>query len=102
MPVKRWRALAPEGVEERVDHGRVELRARAGLDLPKRVLRAHRVPVRPVAGHRAEGVADRDDPARERDARAAAAVGVAAAVPALVVEADDRRDRLEARNASER
>ncbi len=53
--------------------------------------------VRAVLGHRVEGVADGDDPRAERDRLAAEAVGVAAAVPALVAGAHDRRDRRERR-----
>ena len=59
---------------------------------------AHRAAVRPVAGHRVERVGDREDPRRGRDLAAAPPVRIAAAVPALVMRADD----LEPRAAQER
>ena len=49
-------------------------------------------PVDAVAGHRVEGVGDGDDPTAQRDRAAGEAVGIAAAVPALVVVADDLGD----------
>src|SRR6185503_20406456 len=76
------RALpCPEGV----DDGRVELVPGLLLELAAGGGPAHRAPVRPVAGHRVERVGDREDPRGGRDVVAAPAVGVAAAVPALVV-----------------
>ena len=57
----------------------------------------HARAVRAVLGHRVERVADGDDARAERDRLAAEAVGVAAAVPALVARAHDRRDRARGR-----
>ena len=60
-------------------------------------LRRQRLAVRAVARHRVEGVDDGDDARAERDLVERQAVGVAAAVGALVRRADDRADRLERR-----
>src|SRR2546429_682295 len=59
-------------------------------------------PVRPVARHRVERVGDREDPRPERDLLPEEPVGVAAAVPALVVGAHDADSlALQERHASE-
>ena len=81
---------------ERRDHVGVELRARAGADLARRVLDAPRLLVGPLVDEHVEHVGDR--------ARAAPTSGiasprepvrVAAAVPALVVRAGDPLGHLE-------
>ena len=51
--------------------------------------------------HRVVGVAGEDDPAADRDRRAGEAVRVAAAVPALVLVAHERGDRLELGRAAQ-
>ncbi len=48
-----------------------------------------RAPVGPVARHRVERVGDREDPRADRNLVSLRAVGIAAAVPALVVAAND-------------
>src|SRR6266498_3196621 len=75
--------------DERLGHGRVELRAGAGHDLVDRLLERQRAPVGPVGGHGVEGVAHREDARAEGDLLADQARWVAAPVPALVVRADD-------------
>src|SRR3954464_4546052 len=67
------------------DDLRVELVAGAALELGHRVGDGQRRPVGAVRGHRAVGVARADDARGERDGLARDAVGVAVAVPALVV-----------------
>src|SRR4051794_39655830 len=86
---------------ERVDHGRVELRSRAAAQFAYRRLRRARLCVRALGDHRVIRVADRDDPRSERDVGAAQAIGVAAAVPALVAGADELADRAQRRNPGE-
>ena len=49
--------------------------------------------IRSVVGHRVEGIDQPDDPGTKRNGLAAQPVRVAAPVPALVVMADDRRER---------
>src|SRR6266542_393867 len=75
--------------DERLGHGRVELRAGAGHDLVDRLLGRQRAPVGPVGGHGVEGVAHREDARAEGDLLADQARWVAAPVPALVVRAGD-------------
>ena len=70
----------------------VELRPGAAPELGQRVGALHRAPVRAVGGHRVPGVADRDHARAERDRVAGEAVGVAAAVEALVARAHELRD----------
>src|SRR6266498_1914511 len=53
--------------DERLGHGRVELRAGAGHDLVDRLLERQRAPVGPVGGHGVEGVAHREDARAEGD-----------------------------------
>ena len=57
--------------------------------------------VRPVGGHRVEGVGHRHDPGQQRDLLPRQPVRVAGPVPALVVVADDRDDRLQVRDAGQ-
>ena len=81
----------PEHAEQRVDDARVELRAGDAAQLGVRGGgRARRAP-RARRGHRDERVAREQDPRGERDLLAGEAVGVAGAVEALVLVADDRR-----------
>src|SRR5262245_61184370 len=79
---------AAEGAHERG----VELRARAALDLAGRLLEAARWLVAGEARHRVEGVGERDDARLERDRVAGEALGIARAVPPLVVVVDGRSD----------
>ena len=76
---------------EGLDDGRVELRARAAAELGERELLPGRLAVGPVGGHRLEGVGDEDDRATRAGSVAGQAVGVAAAVEALVVVAHPAR-----------
>src|SRR5689334_19947407 len=82
-----------DGDQERIDEHRVELPAPLAPHLRDRLFRAPRRAVRPGVDDGIEGVDDPDDPGAERDRIAAQAVGVAAAIPALVVVADDRPER---------
>jgi hypothetical protein len=59
--------------------------------LVERELLARGLAVRPVGGHRLERIGDEDDPGLEWDRVAGQAVGIAAAVEALVVVADPCR-----------
>ena len=72
-PRGRGSARRAQLVDEHVDHGRVELAAGALAQLADRHPRPQRVAIRAVGGHRVIGVAGEDDPALERDVRAAAA-----------------------------
>ncbi len=71
------------------------------LKLGQGALGRERPPVRPVRGHRAVGVGDRDDLALERDLVAAQAAGVAAAVRSLVVGQDPLDHPSELRRADD-
>jgi hypothetical protein len=82
--------------EERLDDARVELRPGAALELRAGGLLVERPAVRPVAHERVPGVAGEHDPRRQRDRVARQPVGVAAAVPALVLVAHGRGHRLQA------
>jgi hypothetical protein len=62
-------------VEEQVEQPGVEVGAAAGAHQPGRVVDRHRRPVGAVGGERVEHVADRHDPALERDLRAADLAG---------------------------
>ena len=57
-----------------------------------RRLARHRLPVRPVRGHRVVGVAREHDPSGDRDLLAGQAVRIAESVPALVARAHDLAD----------
>src|SRR3954453_537972 len=76
-------ALGADDLEERVCALRVELRARAALDLGHGVGHRQGASIDPVLGHRMEGVADADDARAERDLVGLEALGIARAVPAL-------------------
>jgi hypothetical protein len=90
--VKRaWPSPRPRRPDERGDDARVELRAGAAHELGDRVIVRHGRAVRAVRGHRVVGVAGEDDAAAERDLLAGEPVGVAGAVEALVLVADDAR-----------
>ena len=90
-----------EAGEQRVDHRRVELGAGVGAQLVARAVLAQRLAVRAVGDERVVGVAGQDDACRERDRLAGEAVGVAAAVPALVLVADGGRDVAEPRQRAQ-
>jgi hypothetical protein len=72
---------------------RVELSSRAALELGARLVERHPLAVRALGGHGTEGVGHGDDARLERDVLAGQPVGVAVAVPALVVVEDRGRDR---------
>src|ERR671935_3254140 len=74
-----------ELVRQRVHDLRVELAARAALELRDRVLGQDSSPVDALGGHGVVRVGDEDDPRPERDPNAGQPVWVPAAVPALVV-----------------
>ena len=61
-------------------------------ELVERLFAARAGPVRPAADDGVVGIGERDDAGTQRDGLAAQAIGVAGAVPALVVVADDRRE----------
>src|SRR5436309_15395927 len=84
-----------ELVGERVDDLRVELRARATLELLERVARRQRLAVDALARHRVVRVGNEDDACAERNLLAAQPVGVAVAVPALVVMQHPVGNRLD-------
>src|SRR4051812_40545702 len=83
-------------VLELVEDVRVELAGRLA-QLGERGVRRQPVPVGPVASQGGVGVDHRDDARGERDARRGETVRIAAAVEPLVVEGDERGDRLETR-----
>ena len=83
-----------EPAEQRLDHTRVELRARALAQLLARDLGAGRAPVDAVARHRLVSVRNREDARLERNLVATQAKRIAAAVRALVVRADPGRHIL--------
>jgi hypothetical protein len=74
---------------------RVELRAGAALQLGQRALDGHARAVDARRRHRLERVGTLQDPALERDVGGGEAVGVAAAVEALVQVQDPRGDLLQ-------
>src|SRR4051794_38656814 len=76
-------------LEERVDDLGIELRARGLFDHRARLDHLARRAVGAHGGQRIEHVGDREDARRQRDDLAGQAVGVAGAVPALVMVADD-------------
>ncbi len=81
---------------------RVELRSCLLLDFFQGVFDRQRIAVRPVGGHRVEGVDDREDACRERDLDSPKPVRVAGAVPALVVRGGDPRGgAVQVRNLGE-
>ena len=86
-----------QALEQRRDDLRVELRAGLVAQLGDRVARRHRLAVGARRDHRVVGVAGEDDPRGDRDRRPGEAVGVAAAVPALVLVAHDRGQVAELR-----
>ena len=92
----RRRRAALDAGEERGDDLGVELRAGAALDLRDRFLERERRAVEAVGRHRVEGVGDEDDARAERDLLAGEAVGVALAVPALVMVQHPVGDRVDA------
>ena len=102
------RPLAVEHANQRGDGRRAELRAGMALDLDARLLGRQRTAVGAIGRHRVPGVADEADPARERDRLAGEAVGIAAAVPALVLgahgggEVRERADRADDLGADRR
>ena len=81
---------APRDGGESVDHDRVELLALPGVGLEHCLVHRERDRVAPIRRHRVPGVCDGDDRRLDRYLFAAEAVGVAEAVPALVVVADGR------------
>src|SRR5437773_5433189 len=82
--------LADHGLDEGLDHHRVELGAAVGPQLAQRGLGRKGRAVGPALGHRLVGVGDGDDLGREGDLVGAQALRVAGAVEALVVAEHDR------------
>src|SRR3954453_23156285 len=94
-------ALAVERADEHLGHLRVELRAGVLAELADRLAVVHRLSVGAVGDHRVVGVAGQDDAGADRDLLALEPIGVAAAVEALVLAADDARDPAEPRDRAE-
>ena len=86
---------------ERIGELRIELRARAALDLADRHFVRERAPICAVTRHRVVRVGDRDNAADERNVLAGETARITAAIPPLVVtpaavdETVQTRDRLE-------
>src|SRR6266540_3840486 len=89
------RALA-ELLGEGRDYARVELRARAAPQLCERRVCRTLGPVDAIRRHRVVGVGHEDDAGPERDLVALQAVGIAGAVPALMVVQHQVGDRVDA------
>ncbi len=87
--------------QQRRHDPRVELGAGAALELDARLGDRERSAVGTIGDERVPGVAGQHDPRGERDRLAREAVGVAAAVPALVRVAHGGGDRLEARQRAQ-
>src|SRR5215211_2839671 len=87
----RCRLVTVEDAVECLADTRIELAACCSSDLFERCLLGHRLAVGAGGGHGAIGVAASDDAGGERDLPATQSVWVAAAVPALVCGAYDRR-----------
>ena len=85
--VRRRSARSSEHLEERVGEVGVELLAAAAAQLVDALVGGQRVAIRTLERHRVVGVDDAHGAGDERDARALELVGVALAVPALVVVA---------------
>ena len=81
-------------VEEGVQKGRVKVCAATFRHDRERALDCHRRAVDAVAGQRVEDVCDRCHAALDRDLFADEAVGVAVAVPVLVVAERDARGKV--------
>src|SRR6476620_1230772 len=95
--------LAPpeEVADERLDDLGVELGARVAGELSHRLGVLHRLAVRPVRGHGVVRITGEDDPAGDRNRRARQAVGIALAVPALVLVADDASHGAKTRDGAQ-
>src|SRR5688500_4014563 len=90
-----WRhteSVALQLVEENRHEVGIELRAAQPAKLVGCPLMRLRRLVRPAVDHRLVGVGNGDDARAERDVLAAQPVGVAGAIEALVVVANDRRE----------
>ena len=85
-----------ERAEERVDDLGRELGAPAVANLGGGLGDRQRALIRPLGRHRVPGVGEPRDRRLERDAVAGEARGIAGAVPALVVVADDRHGAVQA------
>ena len=79
---------------EHVDDQRVVHRAAPLVKDRERVLVGHAPAVRAIRGQRVEAVDDREDARADGDVGAADAIGIARAVPVLVVMPDDRHDGI--------
>src|SRR5688500_4819046 len=89
-----WRhtqSVALQIIEENRHEVGIELRAAQPAQLVGGPLVRLRRLVRPAVDHRLVGVGDSDDARAERDVLAAQPVGIAGAVEALVMVANDRR-----------
>src|ERR671931_773316 len=95
-PLARVRQpAAPEHAEERVDDVGRELRPASAPNLLGRLVPAERALVGPIGRHRVPRVGEPDDVRLERHRLAGEPVGIAAAVPALVVMVDERHARAQ-------
>ena len=83
---------------EGADDARIEGAAGLVLQRGHRHRFGHGAAVRAIAGQGVVVVDDADDARAERDVLAGQAVGIAGAVPALVVRADQRHDRIRERH----
>ena len=84
--------------DEGADDARVERAAGLVLERGERDRFRHGAAIRAIAREGVVVVDDADDPRAERDVLADQAVGIAGAVPALVVRADQRDDRIRERH----
>src|SRR6202022_1232868 len=79
-------------LQQHVSDLRVELPDRLGADFLEDPIAGAGAPVGAVAAHRLEGIAGMDDARLDRDLLAAEPVGVATAIPSLMLRADDGAD----------
>lgn len=86
-----------ERLDERLDHRGVELRPGETTQLSERGFIGHPFAVGAVRCHRAERVADEDDPGSQRNRLALQPVRIAAAIEVLVSGAHDDADLQERR-----
>jgi len=82
-----------EDGDEGLDQRGIELYPRAAPQLGDDVLGRQAAPIRPVERHRGDGIGDLHDSGQQRGLRAGHAVGVAAAIVALVMVRHDVQHR---------
>ncbi len=97
---RRWYGLVqPHEGDQRIDHLGVELRPGVAVQLREGGLQVERRAVGAALRHRPVGVADGDDPCRQRDPVASEAVRVAQPIRALVVKPHDEGHGLQTGDA---